>query len=273
MERTHLGLRSLVCLCIYPLIVLSPCQGAADALGHLTGLYAAETLSTGQLEGAASVAAVRNEGVPFFHSGQNRVSLPRLYGAYGIGPHAFVEGSWDYRFVDDDHTGAANGSGDVRLGMQVEIAPHAWSATAIAARAAVKIPNADETLSLGTNETDVIGLIVVTHTLTERWDLLLQVGVEILGDPRESAVQDDVLDVGFGLDMHTGSWTTRLGVVGQEGTNNGNDSERLIWATRGPFSRRISWVVGAEAGLAGLASDWGVQAGIVITGATGRPAS
>jgi len=273
MERPQCGLHPLLFLGIATLILLSPCRGVADVLGYFTGLYDAETLSTGQLEGAASVAAVRNEGVPFFHSGQNRVSAPRLYAAYGIGPHALVEASWDYRFVDDDRTGAANGSGDVRLGVQVEIAPRAWPATTVAARAAVKIPNADETLSLGTNETDVLGLIAVTRTLTKRWDLLLQVGVAILGDPRESSVQDDVLDVGIGVDLHTGSSTTRLGVVGHEGTNNGNDGESLVWATRGAISRRVSWVVGAEAGLAGLASDWGVQAGVVITNFAVRPAS
>jgi hypothetical protein len=269
MERSPLGLRPLCFLGIGALILLSPCRGAADVLGHFTGLYHAATLSTGQLEGAVSFAAVHNEGIAFFHSGQNRVSLPRLYGAYRIGRQAFVEGSWDYRIVDDHRTGAANGSGDVRLATQVEIAPHAWPAAAIAARAAVKIPNADENLSLGTNETDVIGLIVVTRTLTERWDLLLQVGVEILGDPREAAVQDDVLDAGLGVDIHIGSWTTRLGFVAQEGRNNGNNAQRVVWATRGPISRRVSWVVGAEAGLAGLASDWGVQAGIVVTNIAG----
>jgi len=264
MERSHLALCFLR-LCIYAVVLLSPCRGACDALGHLTGLYKAETLSTGQFEGAASFTAVRNEGTAFFHSGQDRLSLPQFYGAYGIGPHAFVEASWDYRFVDDDRTGAANGSGDLRLGAQVEIAPRAWPATTVAARAVVKNPNADETLSLGTNETDVLGLIVVTRTLTKRWDLLLQVGVAILGDPRESSVQDDVLEVGMGVDLHTGSSTTRLGVVGHEGTNNGNDGESVVWATRGAISRRVSWVVGADVGLAGLTPDWGVQAGIVIT--------
>jgi len=265
MERSQFGLRSLFSLGIYTLIWLSPCRGATDVLGHLTGLYDAEALSTGQIEGAASAAGVHDEETDFFHSDQNRLSLPRLYAACGIGPHSFVEASWDYRFVDDDQTGAANGPGDLRLAAQVGIAPRAWLSTTVAARVMVKMPNADQSLSLGTNETDAAGLILVTRTLTEQWDLLLQVGVEILGDPRENAVQDDVLDAGIGIDWHTGPWTTRVGIVAREATTNGNDSERLVWATRGPISRRVSWVVGAEAGLAGLAPDWGVQAGIVVT--------
>lgn len=267
MERPHLALCSLR-LCLYAVALLSPCRGACDVLGHLTGLYAAETLSTGQFEVAASFTAVRNEGTTFFHSGQDRLSLPQLYGAYGIGPHAFVEASWDYRFVDDDRTGKANGSGDLRLATQVEIAPRLWPKTTVAARAAVKVPNADETLSLGTNETDILGMIVATHTLTARWDLLVQVGVEILGDPRDSSVQDDVLDAAIGVDIHAGASTTRIGVVAHDGTHNGNDSESIVWATRGPISRRLSWVVGGEAGLAGLAPDWGVQAGIILTNFT-----
>ena len=62
-------------------------------------------------------------------------------------------------------------------------------------------------------------------------------------------------------------------MVAREATTNGNDAERLVWATRGPISGRVSWVVGAEAGLAGLAPDWGIQAGIVVSNIAIAPRS
>ena len=60
MERPHLALCSLG-LWLYAVVLLSPGRGDADVLGHLTGLYQARTLSTGQIEGGVSFTVVRNE--------------------------------------------------------------------------------------------------------------------------------------------------------------------------------------------------------------------
>ena len=264
MARFHCALRSFSFLFLFPLLLLAPCDGGADVLGYFTGLYDAHPLTTGQHEISASIEVVHNEALPFFRSGQDRVSVPRLYGAYGVGPHAYVEASWDYRVVDDSRTGYADGPGDLRLAAQVGLAPHAFRKTMLAARALLKAPNADDTLSLGTNETDVIGLVLVTHTLNERWDLLFHAGVEILGDPREAPVQDDVLAAGIGVNYHENGSTTRFGFVAHEAAHNGNDSESLVWATRLPITRHLAWMVGGQVGLSGLAPNWGVQAGVVL---------
>jgi hypothetical protein len=45
------------------------------------------------------------------------------------------------------------------------------SMAAVKHEGVVKLPNADETFSLGTNDTDVIGWLMASHDLNEHWRL------------------------------------------------------------------------------------------------------
>ena len=251
---------------ILAVLFLVPAAARADVLGDLTGLRDAHSLPEGTAEGMVSMAAVKHQGIDFFHSHQDRLSVPRFYASYAIGPRASVDASWDYRFVDDSRTGKANGPGDLRLSTQVEFGRHAWPRTYVAARVMVKLPNADETLSLGTNETDVIGWLLASHDLTEHWRLLAHIGIEILGDSRESAVQDDVATGGIGLDRKNGPWEARLVLTSRHATSNGNGGTQVICATQRTIRPGVAWVAAGEIGFDGLAADWGVQLGIVLTG-------
>lgn len=246
-------------------LLLVPAGGQADVLGDLTGLREARSMREGTAEGMVSAAAVKHEGIDFFHSHQDRLSVPRLYAAYGVGRRAYVDASWDYRFVDDSRTGKANGPGDLRLATQVEIGRRAWRPTYLAVRVMVKLPNADETLSLGTNETDVIGWLLASHDLNAHWRLLAHVGIEILGDSRESAVQDDVATGGIGVDREDGPWHTRLTLTGRRPSSNGNDGTQVICATQRMIRPGLAWVAAGQVGIDGLAADWGVQLGLVVT--------
>jgi hypothetical protein len=250
---------------IVAMLLLAPAGGRSDVLGDLTGLREARSMPQGRAEVMVSAAMVREEGIDFFHSRQDRVSIPRLYAAYGVGGKTYIDASWDYRFVDDRRTGKANGSGDLRLATQVEISNRAWRPTHLAARVLVKLPNADETLSLGTNETDVLGWIIASHGIFANWRVLGHIGIEILGDSTESAVQDDVATGGIGLDHENGPWHTRLALTSRRATSNGNGGTQVICATQRIIRPGLAWVAAGQVGIDGLAADWGIQLGIVMS--------
>jgi len=252
-----LRLLRLVAACLW--LVGSP--AVADTLGQVTGLRDARTQPAGVVELAAWGEYVSGEGRDFFENNQDRLSLPWMYAAYALSDRATLDAAGDYRFVDDERTGRANGPGDLRLAMQVQLQPASWRTTAVAARIGVKLPNADDTVGLGTNETDTAFTILLTTRLVDHWRLLTHLGLEILGDPREGAVQDDVFYAAAGIEGRLGHWLTRLGVTAREASNNGNDTIRVTGAALHPITRRLAWLVGGQTALGGLAADWGVEVG------------
>jgi len=234
---------------------------AADILGQVTGVRDACTPAAGVVEAAAWGEWVSGEGREFFENNQDRLSLPWLYAAYALSNRATLDAAGDYRFVDDERTGKANGPGDLRLAMQVQIQPASWRTTALAARIGVKLPNADDTLALGTNETDTAFSLLLSTHLHPHWRLLTHIGLEILGDPREGAVQDDILYAGAGIERYADGWVTRLGMTAREASNNGNDAIRITGAALHPITHHLAWLVGGQTALGGLAADWGVELG------------
>ena len=234
---------------------------AADVLGQVTGLRDAATAAAETVEAAAWGEYVSGEGRDFFENHQDRLSTPWLYAAYALSDRATLDAAWDYRFVDDERTGRANGPGDLRLAVQVQIQPASWRTAAIAARIGVKLPNADETVGLGTNETDTNFSLLLATQLAPHWRLLMDTGLEILGDPREGAVQDDLLHLAAGIEGGAGGWLVRAGVAGREASNNGNDNLRITGAALHPITHHLAWLVGGQTALGGLAADWGVEVG------------
>lgn len=243
---------------------------AADVLGQVTGVRDARLLEAATVETAAWAEWVSGEGRDFFENNQDRLSTPWLYAAYALSDRATVDATGDYRFVNDEHTGAANGPGDLRLAVQVALQPADWRATALAARVGVKLPNADETVGLGTNETDTAFTLLFATRLSDHWRLLAHAGLEILGDPREGAVQDDLLGAAAGVEGRLGGWVTRFGVAAREASNNGNDTVRVTGALLHPITHRLAWIVGGQTALGGLAADWGVAAGLAWHGGATR---
>jgi len=241
---------------------LASAPATADLLGQVTGIRDARPLPAGAVEAAAWSEWVSGEGRDFFESNQDRLSAPWLYAAYGLSGRAMVEAAGDYRFVDDERTGRADGPGDLRLAVQVALPPAPWRTTTVAARVGVKLPNADDTVGLGTNETDTAFTLLVATRLTERWHLLGHAGLEILGDPREGAVQDDLLAAAIGIEGRLGGWLTRFGVAGREASNNGNDALRVTSAALHPLGRHLALLAGGQTALGGLAADWGVMVGL-----------
>jgi len=258
MMARPLRLACLVAACLW----LASSPVAADVLGQVTGLRDARTLVAGGVEAAVWGEWVSGEGRNFFENNQDRLSLPWLYAAYALSDRAILDAAGDYRFVDDERTGATNGPGDLRLAVQVQMQPASWRAAALAARIGVKLPNADDTLALGTNETDTNFTLLFSTHLHPHWRLLTHVGLEILGDPREGAVQDDLLYAGAGIEGHAGSWVARLGMTAREASNNGNDAIRITGAALHPITHHLAWLVGGQAALGGLAADWGGEVGL-----------
>lgn len=234
---------------------------AADVLGQVTGVRDARLLEAATVEAAAWGEWVSGEGRDFFENNQDRLSTPWFYAAYTLSDRAVIDAAWDYRFVDDEHTGTANGPGDLRLAVQVALQPADWHTTAMAARVGVKLPNADETVGLGTNETDTAFTLLFATRLSHPWHLLAHAGLEILGDPREGAVQDDLLCAAVGVEGLLGGWVTRFGVAAREASNNGNDTVRVTGALLNPLGKHLALLVGGQTALGGLAADWGVSVG------------
>jgi len=245
---------------------LASLPAAADLLGQVTGVRDARPLPAAAVEAAAWTEWVSGEGREFYDNNQDRVSTPWFYAAYAVSDRATLDAAWDYRFVDDEHTGKANGPGDLRLAVQVALQPATWRTTAVAARIGVKLPNADDTLSLGTNETDTAFTLLLTTRLAAHWHLLAHAGLEILGDPREGAVQDDLLAAAVGVEGRHGLWVTRFGVAAREASNNGNDTVRVTGAVLHPVGDHLAWLVGGQGALGGLAADWGVAVGLAWHG-------
>ncbi len=252
-----------VALCLW-LAVVTP--AAADVLGQATGLRDARTPAARGVEAAAWSEWVSGQGRDFYENNQDRLSLPWLYAAYAVSDRATVDATWDYRFVDDEHTGAGNGPGDLRLAFQVQLQPARWRTTAVAARVGVKLPNADDTVGLGTNETDTAFTLLLAARLAPHLRLLADAGLGILGDPREGAVQDDLLYAAAGVEGRLGGWVTRVGLAAREASNNGNDAIRVTGGALRRITPHLAWLVGGQAALGGLAADWGVEVGLAWRG-------
>ncbi len=241
---------------------LASSPAAADLLGQVSGVRDARPLPAATVEAAAWGEWVSGEGREFYENNQDRLSTPWLYAAYAVSDRASIDAAWDYRFVNDEHTGRANGPGDLRLAVQVALQPAAWHTTDLAARVGVKLPNADETVGLGTNETDTAFTLLLATRLGGRWHLLAHAGLEILGDPREGAVQDDLLGAAIGIEGRLGAWVTRFGVAAREASNNGNDTIRVTGALLHPLGDHLALIVGGQTALGGLAADWGGSMGL-----------
>ncbi len=180
--------------------------------------------------------------VPPFRAATRNGTDARLEGVWAVDKRVLLDASVDYRTERFGAGQRIRGFGDVHLGVwaavlqrQNLVAGLGWG---------VKLPNADDAVGLGTDETDV-NLVGTLGSRGGELRWLLVAGVAILGDPIRYANQDDALLVHFGLAKSLGPVNLRSSVGG-------------TWVTtRNPA--RISAKLGA-----GLGCKWRVGGDGVI---------
>ncbi len=120
----------------------------------------------------------------------------RDIGAFGLGgrwaPHPSVElrAAWEGLRATWPAGNTALGSGDLHLGTRARPYAGAGAVPGVWLDWEVKLPNAPEDTGLGTDETDVLGLLYLAWS-GERRRLQAGGGLAILGSPVQHAAQDD----------------------------------------------------------------------------------
>jgi len=214
---------------------------------------------------------------------ENLVTGPELGLRFGIGNRVEIQASFEMIYLDakltDGTTQSNYGNGDARLYTKIRLFNEAGWRPAVGIRFGTKLPNANRSESLGTDEFDFDIMALGSQRLGPV-TAYLNVGISLLGvpgpifgvRPDEGNGQDDlfVYDVGVACDwfgkVEEGAWGCRLlgEVVGQTGSRFNNDRASI----RGGVQVRhdaLTLYSGVSGGLDSASETVGVNVGLIYT--------
>jgi hypothetical protein len=174
-------LLTLLFILTFPLL---PLIAAEKKLGHradrMLDLPFGETISAYTLEQDACRWSI-SSGVQKRDDNGKLYSIPRVAFTKGLGPSTDIEISWEYlslkdAFFFDDNSG----SGDIRIRLKTSLNQTMRSRTGM--YMITKLPDADETTGLGTDQTDFHWGFSYSR-ITPLFNLSISAGIGILGKP------------------------------------------------------------------------------------------
>lgn len=246
----------MILRCVALLAALSSVQASAQRPALRTD--GAATIGRGRIEIGAGVEYLTRSAEPFPGAPVSVWRVPTFTARWGAASNVDLEFEWSGRLLAG-YAGGADGSdwGDPVIGTVVTAVEEGESLPAIGLRTAVKIPSTSFLpYYLGSDQTDVTFAILATRHLG-RVEARLNIGLGILGNPRELGSQDDVYIVGAAVLVPVGEqW--RLFAEGYGMSGYKSDDDKLL-VRSGMTAEFGSWGLRLFAGVrvAGSGRDFG----------------
>lgn len=285
--------RTLALALAMAMVALAPASGPAATLFPLASEDAVP-LPHGIAEGHFGVSYFRNQRFPAFTPrgslrSHDLFGVPQFGLRIGAGDWVEIQASFEFLLVDEVlSNGASNttyGGGDARLFTKARLFDAAGPWPAVGIRFGTKLPNANVSDRLGTDETDFHIETLVSRAFGSI-DAHANLGIAILGNSGPTVAGDTSFDSDGQDDLFTWSlalagpartvgagtaWTWRpLGELrGSAGSRYDNDGTNV---RLGLQSERDAWslYLGASIGLGGAAEDVGVATGALYRFEPGR---
>ncbi|MBI4831169.1 MAG: hypothetical protein HY801_06370, partial [Candidatus Lindowbacteria bacterium] len=208
-------------------------------------------------------------------------NIPRVRLTYGLSEWADVEFEYEVLAINGtDFTDFADqetkfnhddtGSGDLRI--KLKVIPYEFGPHNLGFQLVTKLPNAEQSEGLGTNEADFTWQVLFSSNLG-RLKTHLNAGMAVFGDPSRDGNQNDFVIWGVGGEYALTDSLTLMGEVegstaAEHGTNGfsqniaenseGNARARARLALTGPIGQ-WRWGVSGFKGLNSHTEDWGTQ--------------
>jgi hypothetical protein len=255
-------------------------RARADWLAPLT-VETAETIPSGQLDLALGASYFQNARFPaftppgFIHH-QDLTAVPQIGLRAAAGDMVEVQASYEFldlneSTVDGHHS--VYGGGDARLFTKIYVVAERTWIPAMGVRFGTKLPNANSSKRLGTDEFDwALQWLGSKHI--GAFTTYANLGIALLGNPgfdqANSRGQDDLFIYAVGLTSPTvgvdsaGAWSVRFlteaaGTAGSRFNNNGDAVRAGLQLIHGGFTL----YAGASAGLYSAAEKYGVMGGVI----------
>jgi hypothetical protein len=237
----------------------------------------AETIHAGSAEIGLGASYFRNQRFPAFTpsgyvQSQNLIAGPQL--GFRIAAGSMVEIQASYELLDlDEHTvdghHSTYGGGDARLFTKVYMLAERTWIPAAGLRFGTKLPNANQSDRLGTDETDFFIQALASKQIGD-FAVHANLGIALLGNPTGSGGQDDLFTYAVALvsptlGAHTDDqWGVRalLEATGTAGSRFDNDGAEMRGGLQVLYG---GWrlYAGASGGLASAAAKYGFMGGAI----------
>ncbi len=212
------------------------------------------------------VAYAANPHTLFQTAGRHRKlsELPALSLNLGLGERVEAQLSYAWlRLREDQQRRSKWRSGDLTIAGKIRLRAAAEQQTAYALRFATKLPNADDELDLGTDETDVFIDLLASRRQAGA-AIHLNLGLGILGDPGDfTKGQDDLLHYALATQIGL-PWQAATLLASVEGLDFGKSANQRGAAHLGlqlPAGRYL-WDLGGSLGYTRFSEDWSLRTGI-----------
>lgn len=255
-------------------------RARAAWLAPLT-VESAETIPSGELDLALGASYFRNRRFPpftppgFIHY-QDLTAVPELGLRAAAGDMVEIQASYEFldlneSTVDGHHN--TYGGGDARLFTKIYVVRERTWIPAMGVRFGTKLPNANSSRRLGTDEFDFLIQWLGSKHIGD-FTAYVNLGIALLGNPgfdqANSRGQDDLFTYAVGLVSPTlgldraGEWGVRFlteaaGTTGSRFHNDGDAVRAGLQVVHGGFTL----YAGASAGLYSAAEKYGVMGGVI----------
>jgi hypothetical protein len=288
MRRRHLRFRPALLIAATVLVsAAAPRSARSEWLAPLT-VETAETLPKNQIDLALGTTYMRNRRFPsftppggsmpgaFLHS-QDLLAIPEIALRAAVGSMVEIQASYELLNLHESTMDGINnqyGGGDARLFTKIHAVNERTWIPAVGVRFGTKLPDANSTDRLGTDETDFFIQALASKRIG-LFSLHVNLGIALLGIPKFAATdnthgQDDLFTYAVGAVSPTLALTREWGARALlEAT--GTTGSRLEFgnnenAMRGGFQVvHGGWTLyaGASAGLYSAAEKYGVMGGAI----------
>lgn len=187
------------------------------------------------------------------------IKVPEMGVAVGLADRIEVQADFDLLY---QHTATDDSFdvGDLRFWTKIKLLTETGIRPAVAIKFGTKLPNADNSRNIGTDESDSYGIFILSKHILGI-DSRVNLGMGILGNPNHVSTQDDVLVYGIGaIKPIYGDIKAVAEVTGIADSHNGNDRSTLRAGIQIP-KQWLTWDIALEKGLNKPSGDWGITAG------------
>ena len=245
------------------LILFWPAIAWSETLYPLASLDA-HLIPKGQWEFRLGAKYTQDRWFPFERKNTHREELHLPQASLNIGLASNIEIHFDYPYIylDSDHTDSDWDSGDLTLGVKINLFKDKNNFPAVSLDLSTKLPNGDYENRFSTNETDFFALAL----MAKRWEdlnLFLNMGLGIIGNPQVNASQDDVFVYSVGFDYTLWPDIDLLTEIqGWAGSNHDNNYAVATMGIQYWYLSHWRFDAGVHVGLNEQSEDWGISIGV-----------
>ena len=254
-------------LCAFVLCLTAALCPAADAPANLAplGIQGPDLVPMNQGDLEMTLSYISGYFYPFQRWDVNRtlVEMPSVRVNLGLGERAELQLHLNYLYANHDEMNGKQGIGDLTMGAKIRLLKRHAPYPPLSMVFATKLPNADDSRDLGTDQTDFFVMAVSSYTC-EDFTFYLNLGLDILADPvYNHSGQDDLFRYGLGVRTPITPGLDALASI--EGLNGEAVNKRgvirlgLQYSAAGPWT----WHLGYSSGYRDLSEDWSIRAGFV----------